>query len=401
MADATVFTELNALSINQHGVFQAVEATEFHYCDGVSSERQLEEILRSASDLSSQSNELQSKIVDWPTEYHLSSSRSNLVRPLKLEGVKRILELGCGCGSISRYFGEVEDGKIQVDAIEGSPIRASLAALRCRDLPNVSISTGNFNQLDFPQDYYDLVLFVGVTEYAGRYSDAKNDQDALQDLLSLAKGTAKNDGVILIAIENRLGLKYVMGACEDHYGVPFVGVENYTESTGIRTYTQKEWRAQIAAAGFSQIRFAYPFPDYKVPTVVVNDSCNQKHSKLHSAISATRSRDYCAPFKLDNEAKMWQGVLQNETLGEYSNSFLIAIGNQAEAVTRVFDFSLGVFPKVTTSEKIGAVQVSTTSQQDVNEKIQHLQHKLDLVLNSRGWKLLNRLRVLFGKAIIR
>ena len=240
--------ERNGLQLSSAGVFQAPgETPEFNYSDGQSVEVRLRDILSSAEDLSSDSDELQAAIEDWPTEYHLSQSRANLVRALDLSGVKRVLELGCGCGSITRYIGE--QAGIEVDAVEGSPIRAALAKLRCRDLDSVTIHAGNFNQLDFPNDYYDLVLFVGVTEYAGRFSDQASDEDALQELLGLAQKATTANGVTLVAIENRLGMKYLLGANEDHYGVRFVGLDHYQDSSGIRTYSYDEWHTQIARAG--------------------------------------------------------------------------------------------------------------------------------------------------------
>jgi len=200
--------ELNEFSQGLDSVFQAGSAERsFNYSDGEASETQLYKILSKANDLSCDSDELQAQISDWPTEYHLSSSRANLLKPLKLDGVTRVLELGCGCGSITRYLGE-QEGLI-VDSVEGSPSRAGLAALRCRDLDNVTICTANFNEIDFPESYYDLVLFVGVTEYAGRFSKRETDQEALADLLNLGKRALKDNGVILVAIENRLGLKYL------------------------------------------------------------------------------------------------------------------------------------------------------------------------------------------------
>ena len=39
------------------------------------------------------------------------------VRPFRMDGVTRVLELGCGCGAISRYLGE-QPG-VEVDAVEG------------------------------------------------------------------------------------------------------------------------------------------------------------------------------------------------------------------------------------------------------------------------------------------
>ena len=257
MSRHTVFTEMNQLSPDDNGVFSAGIAKEFNYSDGDAAEQQLRSILQSAEDLSSLSVELAEQIVDWPTEYHLSPLRANLLRCMNLDSVSRVLELGCGCGAISRYLGE-QPG-IQVDAVEGSAIRAGLAAERCRDLENVCISTGNFNEMSFPESHYDLVLFVGVTEYAGRFSNRASDQEALQDLLALAKQACRTGGRIVIAIENRTGLKYMLGANEDHYGVPYVGLDNYPQSSGIRTYTQSEWLEQIEQAGFAAKRFAYTF----------------------------------------------------------------------------------------------------------------------------------------------
>jgi len=213
----TDFVQLNQFTRNADGVFHAAGADlDFAYSDGENIEATLYQILRDAKDLSSASAELQAQIIDWPTEYHLSQTRANLLRPLNLSGVTRVLELGCGCGSISRYLGEI-DG-VQVDSVEGSAKRAALAALRCRDLENVRVSVANFNDVEIPSDYYDLVLFVGVTEYAGRFSERATDQQALQDLLALARKATSKSGVTLIAIENRLGLKYMLGANEDHYG---------------------------------------------------------------------------------------------------------------------------------------------------------------------------------------
>jgi len=194
--------ELNGFQRVKNGVYSAEQDDRvFKYSDGERSEAQLYEILSSANDLSSHSTELQSAICDWPTEYHLSEARANLLRSFNFEGVSRVLELGC---AITRFLGEHEG--LEVDSVEGSPVRASLAALRCRDLDNVNVLTANFNDLVLPENHYDLILFVGVTEYAGRFSDRESDHEALQDLLSLAHKASTEKGVTLVAIENSLSI---------------------------------------------------------------------------------------------------------------------------------------------------------------------------------------------------
>lgn len=408
--------ELNGFSKGADGVFSASEQErEFNYSDGEATEVRLHEVLSNAQDLSSSSYELQAQIVDWPTEYHLSSTRANLLRTLNLKGVKRVLELGCGCGSISRYLGEQEG--LQVDAVEGSPSRAQLAALRCADLDNVTISTANFNQIAFPTDYYDLVLFVGVTEYAGRFSERDTDQQALQDLLALGKATAKHDGVILVAIENRLGLKYLLGAREDHYAVPFVGLDNYPQSTGIRTYSQTEWREQIEISGFAVSQFMYPFPDYKVPTLMIKHGAAAE--KVSSAFDNVNSRDYSTAFSLgENEARMWQGLSQAGTLGEHANSFLMLMGQDQAAIDSMATFEVVEYTSPILDYLTPTVQVEPDAELkesvddagqeflraqllELQKHSQSLQETIEIMAGSSGWVWLNRVRRLLGKTSIR
>ncbi len=309
---------------------------DFGYSDGQEIEHRLRDILNAATDLSHTSYELKAHITDWPTEYHLTPVRSNLIRALNLSGVKRVLELGCGCGSITRYLGDFqhEDGSfLEVDSIEGSPVRAELAALRCRDLDHVSVSTANFNEIDFPEDYYDLVLYVGVTEYAGRFSERETDEEALQDLLHLAKRASTPEGVVMVAIENRTGMKYVEGANEDHYAKPYIGVHNYAQPAGIRTYTKKEWKQQIATAGFSENEFIYPFPDYKVPTIFLGEQYVDENPYSHNHLETCRSRDYIKDFHYaSKEALFWESTAASKTMGDYANSFMMLMSDSAESI---------------------------------------------------------------------
>jgi len=394
------FAELNGLVQGPDGVFcSSSDRSKFDYSDGEEIETSLFNILSNASDLSSSSAELQSNIVDWPTEYHLSETRANLLRPFNLSGVRRVLELGCGCGSISRYLGEIEG--VELDSVEGSAARAGLAALRCRDLDNVSISVANFNQAKIPENYYDLVLFVGVTEYAGRFSDSETDQQALQDLLALAKKATNHDGVTLIGIENRLGLKYMLGANEDHYGLRYVGLDNYVNSTGIRTYSKPEWEREIALANFASCDFVYPFPDYKVPTVMITENAN--HQAVVGALEGVKSRDYREPFDLgESEHRAWQGLLEAGNFADHANSFLIVLSDSHKSVKRLCEFDLSVYHRPELAYLAASDQ--PTNKQRLRSQIENLQlhtnnleQKIEFMKRSKGWRLLSVIRRLLGK----
>ena len=152
--------ELNSLVATQSGVWALPgEVESFEYSDGDTEEKNLESILTSATNLSSLSLELEEKHNDWTSEYHLSPLRANLLRYMDLTHKKTALELGCGCGALTRYLGEQG---LAVDAVEGSQRRANLAKIRCLDLQNVNVITSNFFDLSLPTNHYDSIFFVGV-----------------------------------------------------------------------------------------------------------------------------------------------------------------------------------------------------------------------------------------------
>ncbi len=331
--------ELNQLVPAEDGVLvpSGTGGSAFAYTDGAEVEAHLREVLATARDTGSRSAELQAAIRDWPSEYHLSSDRSNLLRPYNLDAVDRVLELGSGCGAISRYLGEL--GK-RVDAVEGSPSRAALGRLRCRDLDNVRVICANYNDLVIPEQGYDLVLFVGVIEYARRFLGGEgSDREAAEEILRRAGGYLEPGGAVFVAIENRLGLKYQIGAHEDHYAKRYVGINGYREAAGIATYSHGEWAEIVSAAGFGESTFAYPFPDYKVPRVILGDGYLEDNPHAANHLEGLVSRDYHAPLaRSERETIGWQAAVAGGYLGAVANSFSILMGNDAGALRQMQDF---------------------------------------------------------------
>ena len=324
--------QLNPLQRNSDGVYSLSSdgESDFGYSDGSAVEQYLYEVFTQAQDLTSRSPELQSKIIDWPSEYHLSSDRSNLLRGFDLSGCKTVLELGSGCGAISRYLGDLG---LTVDAVEGSPIRARLGRMRCRDLDNVRVINANYNELSFPEGHYDLILFVGVIEYAARFHpQASSDKDAALQVLKEAKTRLSDNGAVLVAIENRLGLKYMLGCHEDHYSKRYVGIDGYQKPAGIATYSYQEWQELSKLAEYPCHRFSFPFPDYKIPRVLLSDNYVRDNALSYNHLEGIFARDYSVPVKPSaTESICWQAAADSGFLGEIANSFCVLLAND-EAV---------------------------------------------------------------------
>ncbi|MDH3638713.1 MAG: class I SAM-dependent methyltransferase, partial [Gammaproteobacteria bacterium] len=337
----------NNLKRREAGLFDDGHKTpSIAYSDGAKAEAYLRDVLTNASDLSSRSSELHAKAIDWASEYHLSPLRANLLRAVNLSKMSRVLELGCGCGAITRYLGEQG---LEVDAVEGSRVRAELAALRCRGLNNVNVVSANFNDLKFPESTYDAVFLIGVTEYAKRFSQKKegSDEESVTALLQTAKRALAPGGMIVIAIENRTGLKYMLGTHEDHHGKRYIGIHNYhPDSAGMRTYDKSQWQRILKNAGIVNAEFLLPFPDYKLPTVVLAERYAQDNPYAYCHLDNIRSRDYVLPLELERpESLFWEALSGANTLADHANSFLIVVSDDPRRVAEVCDKDFAHLPE--------------------------------------------------------
>ncbi|MEA9563691.1 MULTISPECIES: glycosyltransferase [unclassified Xanthomonas] len=305
---------------------RAESGIEWAYSDGYAVEDNLYQLVGSCMDRSVQSVELADRITDWPTRYYFSARRANLLRPLAgmLQG--DVLEVGAGCGAITRYLGETAN---TVVALEPAIRRARVAKKRCEDLSNVHVVVDNLEEF-VTEKKFDVVTLIGVLEYAERFSDR---EDAASYWLDCARKLLKPGGVLLLAIENQLGLKYFAGAPEDHLGRPMLGLEDIYEGSGARTYGRRELESMVYAAGFADIAVALPFPDYKLPTSVwfsrdvQTATCFDGGAAL-AAASVTRDPQVGRPplFAID---RVWDVVARNGLLPDMANSFLIVAHTQS------------------------------------------------------------------------
>jgi SAM-dependent methyltransferase len=304
------------------------------YSDGEAAERRILAAVRGARDRSTFSTELVKAITDWPSEYHLSRERHCIVRPLGIKPGDRVLELGCGCGAVTRYLGEIG---AEVIAVEGAPLRARTAAERCRDLPNVTIVADDF--LHYPSgERFDWVLLIGVLEYAALASD---EADPVAHVLRAARSHLAPGGRLAVAIENKLGLKYFNGCAEDHIGVSFHGLQGLYGPRTPRTFGRFELMGHLRDAGLAHAAFHYPFPDYKLPRVLLSEEgLRDPDFDAAGLLACVHARDYGGnPHRLFSEALVAREAAHNGLLEELSNSFLVVAGQErfaSETLATVF-----------------------------------------------------------------
>lgn len=306
-------------------IWGRTDSSTLPYSDGDETEERLLEVLKNAKDVCSSSPEILSAIRDWPSEYHLSPTRHNLLRPFAFKPDDRILELGCGCGAITRYLGEAG---ATIAAVEGSRRRAQIAAERCRDLPNVSVYCDNL--ADFISDEkFDYVTLIGVLEYAQQFVGG---EDPVIATLKRARSFLKDGGTLILAIENQLGLKYFNGCAEDHTGIPYYGINDRYGQRSPVTFGQRELDQKLSEADFSRRRFYFPFPDYKLPRLILTpEALDHPCLNVADLLSTMDSRDYTGnPYRAFHENRVWPLLAHNKLVADLSNSFLVFAKNRSD-----------------------------------------------------------------------
>nr|ANF28855.1 bifunctional glycosyltransferase methyltansferase [Franconibacter pulveris] len=247
---------------NSLNVWKREDYINIGYNDGDEAEERLAKIIRDAKDISLFSSELRNKCADWQTLYHLTSQRGNVLRPFAHLLKGDVLEIGAGCGAISRFLGE-NGGNIL--ALEGSQRRASIAASRTRDLDNVQVVAERFDQFN-PGRQFDAITLIGVLEYAPMFGNGESPE---KDLLIQVRKLLKPGGFLFIAIENKLGLKYFAGAPEDHIRQSMYGIEGRYKSGEAKTWGYEELKQLLTETGYRYSDVLLPFPDYKLPTSII------------------------------------------------------------------------------------------------------------------------------------
>jgi len=255
----------------------------------------------------------------WPILYHFSYLRENIISWLPMTGRERVLEVGGGPGAIT---GALCRRAAQVTVVDLSKKRCLINAYRHRDCGNLMFYVGNFQDIE-PNltDEYDLITLIGVFEYA---QFSIQSESPFVDYLSRIRSHLAPGGRLVIAIENRLGLKYWAGAAEDHTGVFFEGLEGYPTTDYVRTFSKPELEGLLREAGFGKTEFYYPYPDYKFVERIYSDACLPKKGELNrnrQNLDRERMQVFC-------EERVFDSLIDSGLFPQFSNSFLVIAGRE-------------------------------------------------------------------------
>ena len=260
--------------------------------------------------------ELSSEQVSFPVIYHFSDLRANILNWYPIKKSDSVLEIGAGCGAIT---GTLCEKAGQVTSVELSKRRAQINYYRNEKKDYLTIMVGNLNDMNLGQQY-DYVVVNGVLEYAMSFTEGDTPYETF---LGKMGSYLKNTGKLLIAIENKLGMKYFAGAPEDHTDIPFFGINGYPENHSVRTFSKTELQELVKKSGFPFQKFYYPYPDYKFPTEIFTDaSLTTNHYGKNYPIYTDKTVD------LFSESAGIEAMKKEQIADRFVNSFLLVAGKQ-------------------------------------------------------------------------
>lgn len=258
---------------------------------------------------------------DWAVLYHFSHVRQNILGPIEITKNMNVLEIGSGCGAIT---GALAEKAQSVTCIELSEKRSLINANRNRNFSNIEIRLGNFQDVERKLvDKYDVITLIGVFEYGENYIDCENPYE---QFLKIISSHLSENGKIVMAIENKYGLKYWAGCQEDHFGGYFEGIEGYTNTNGVRTFSIEEIENIVKTSGCKIENVYYPYPDYKLPRMIYSRDYLPRAGEL-MINNQNYDRDRMLLF---DECKVFNEIIKDGKFEQYSNSYLFIISKVNE-----------------------------------------------------------------------
>lgn len=253
----------------------------------------------------------------WPILYHLSPLRENIVDFVPMSPQDKVLEVGSGCGAIT---GALARKAGSVTCVDLSKKRSLINAYRHSDCDNITIHVGNFQDIEpgLSRDF-NYICLIGVFEYGRGYIGGDHPYE---EFLRILMGHLAPGGRILIAIENKYGLKYFAGCKEDHLGSYFSGIENYQEGGNARTFSRQGLEKIFQSCGVEEYHFYYPYPDYKFMTSVYSDERQPGRGELSNNLR-NFDRDRMVLF---DEKLAFDGIVEEGLFSVFANSYMAVIG---------------------------------------------------------------------------
>ncbi len=250
----------------------------------------------------------------WQILYHLSPMRKNLLEWYEFKSETTLLEIGAEAGAMTELFAQRVD---KVVCLESNKDLATVNKQRNGQYKNVEFRIGNLQQVQ-ADEKFDYITLIGTLEKAFEY------EESYLELLKKSKEHLKEDGVLIIAIDNKTGMKYWAGAPESVTGRSFAGMGNDFKEKEGRSFTKNELERMLQKCHLEQIEFFYPTPDYRFASTLYTDEFLPQKGELRPGNPVYEADGY----QFFEEDLAYDIVCEDGQYSYFADSFLIFAKNE-------------------------------------------------------------------------
>lgn len=252
----------------------------------------------------------------WEVLCHLSHLRGNLTGWLPVGESDTVLEFGADTGQLTGgYLGKAG----RVICMEESISRCRILAMRYQEAENLEVYGGDlWENLREAGLLYDWILAPGVLAEARRYFAGKDPEaEAVRRLLKYLKP----EGHLVLAADNRFGLKYWAGAPDPHTGRYFDSLCG----NGV-SFSRRELEQIFRESGCKNAVFYYPYPERYFPAAVYSDEWLPGAGELNQNLRNFEGER----LLLFDEEKVYDRLIAEGRYPEFANAYLCVIGPETE-----------------------------------------------------------------------
>ena len=275
----------------------------------------------------------------WMHQIATSPTRDLFFRENPPPAGAHLLDIGAGWGQLALPLAR----QYEVTAVEPAPERMAFlwaAAAQEGVRSRLHGVRADFLQLEWATRF-DLACCIGVLEWVPQF--APGDPRTVQrEFLRRIQNCLQPTGQLVLGIENRLGLKYLLGAPDDHFGEAGIAVydaalatEKYRAATGRElrcfTYTRAELADLLAEAGFDHLQFFAAWPDYKLPQRIL--PCGGAVDAFLAGAEHIEEHDGATGRRLENQAELrshYRALARLQCASDFAPSYYVV----ARPVTR-------------------------------------------------------------------
>lgn len=236
-----------------------------------------------------------------------SKIRENIVNWYPFKEGAQILEINSNFGEVTGYLC---DKAKKVIAIENSINKAKFISKRYKNNKNLEIIPGKLEDIKIDEKF-DYIISIGITS------------EQLESFLDFSKSHLQEDGIILFATDNIIGLNNLNGL----------------QTLNNPKIAKNKIEKILNKNNFNKFKFYYPLPNYKMPNVIFTDEYLPNTESILRDLTLYDQDDIIS-FE---EREVYKNILrEDQNLFKcLANSFLVEVSNNNQINTSVKFISFG------------------------------------------------------------